>query len=166
MLLGGDEMKRTQNGNNNAYCQDNNISWLNWGDLKTNKKLYEFFRFMIKFRKEHPAIRKHLEPSKIGFPEVSCHGARPWEPDYSEDSHYMGVMFAGSEDRRKPDDIVYIAINTYWGDVDISLPELPMDRQWHMAVNTYDKAPVCKSLPTVTGEIKMYPRSVRIFTVG
>ena len=88
------------------YFEDNNISWLNWDDLKTNKKLFEFFRFMIKFRKDHPAIRKHLEPAKTGLPEISCHGVRPWEPDYSDESHYMGVMFAGSYYRNKPDDIV------------------------------------------------------------
>ena len=166
MFFMGDEFGNSQGGNNNAYCQDNNISWLNWGDLKTNKKLFEFFKFMIRFRKDHPAIRKHLEPSKTGFPEISCHGARPWEPDYAEDSHYIGVMFAGSENRKKDDDIVYIAINTYWENVDITLPELPMDRHWQMAVNTYDKDPVYKNSHEIFGEVRMYPRSVRIFTVA
>ena len=148
MFFMGDEFGNSQGGNNNAYCQDNNISWLNWDDLKTNKKLFEFFRYMIKFRKDHPAIRKHLEPSKTGFPETSFHGAVPWMPDYADDSHYMGV------------------INTYWECVDVILPELPMGMQWSMAVNTFDKDPIRKGKKETYYNVKMDPRSVRIFTAS
>ena len=165
MFFMGDEFGNSQGGNNNAYCQDNNISWLNWDDLKTNKKLFQFFKYMIKFRKDHPAIRKHLEPSKVGFPEISSHGANPWEPDYADDSHYMGIMFTGSYDREKPDDVVYIALNTYWEDVDFSLPELPMGMQWHMAVDTFEKNPIIKNNEAVSGIIRIRPRSLRIYTV-
>jgi len=165
MFFMGDEFGNSQGGNNNAYCQDNNISWLNWKDLKTNRKLFEYFKYMIQFRKDHPAIRKHLEPAKTGFPEVSCHGVRPWEPDYSDDSHYMGVMFAGSYNRKKDDDIVYIAVNTFWEELEICLPELPMDKHWHMAVNTFDKEPVNKDKKQVFDRVTMYPRSVRVFYV-
>ena len=165
MFFMGDEFGNSQGGNNNAYCQDNNISWLNWDDLKTNKKLFEFFRFMIQFRKDHPAIRKHLEPSKLGFPEVSFHGSVPWEPDFAEDSHYMGVMFAGSPDRNQEDDVVYLAVNTYWEKVEITLPVLPLDKRWHTVVDTYERSPVYKKTTEVSGSIKMAPRSVRIFAV-
>ena len=164
MFFMGDEFGNSQGGNNNAYCQDNNISWLNWDDLKTNKKLFEFFRFMIKFRKDHPAIRKHLEPAKTGLPEISCHGVRPWEPDYSDESHYMGVMFAGSYYRNKPDDIVYLAVNTYWEEVEIFLPGLPAGMAWRNIVDTFAKNPILKSENAVSGGIKMRPRSVRLFT--
>ena len=74
-------------------------------------------------------------------------------------------MFTGSYSRKKDDDIVYIAINTYWENLEISLPELPMDRHWHMAVNTYDKEPVFKDKKQIFENVTMYPRSVRIFYV-
>ena len=165
MFFMGDEFGNSQGGNNNAYCQDNNISWLNWDDLKTNKKLFEFFRFMIHFRMDHPAIRKHLEPAKLGFPDASFHGAVPWNPDFSDDSHYIGIMFAGSPDRNQEDDVVYLAVNTYWEDVEISLPELPIDKKWYMAVDTYEKNPISKNPDEVIGSVTMRPRSVRIFLV-
>ncbi len=165
MFFMGDEFGNSQGGNNNAYCQDNNISWLNWDDLKTNKKLFEFFRFMIHFRMDHPAIRKHLEPAKLGFPETSFHGAVPWNPDFSDESHYIGIMFAGSPDRNQDDDVVYLAVNTYWEDVEISLPELPIDKKWYMAVDTYEKNPIYKKTDEVIGSVTMRPRSVRIFLV-
>lgn len=60
MFLAGDEFGNTRNGNNNPYCQDNEISWLNWKLLKENQKLFEFFKFMIHFRQKHPVIRKAL----------------------------------------------------------------------------------------------------------
>ena len=73
-------------------------------------------------------------------------------------------MFAGSAARNKPDDIVYIAINTYWEDVNITLPELPIDMNWKMAVDTFEKNPIIKSQEPVEGVVTMRPRSVRLFT--
>lgn len=165
MFFMGDEFGNSQGGNNNAYCQDNNISWLNWDDLKTNKNLFDFFKFMIVFRKAHPSIRKQLGHPKTGFPKISCHGAKPWEPDYAEDSHYMGVMFAGSYDREKPDDVVYIAVNTYWEDVGILLPEVPFGMRWQIEVDTYEKDPIYREPQETDRNVNMSPRSVKLFTL-
>ena len=74
MICGGDEVARTQQGNNNAYCQDNEISWLDWGRLQTYQKIYQFFRHMIGFRKRHPAIQGTGKAAVCGFPETSLHG--------------------------------------------------------------------------------------------
>ena len=164
MFFMGDEFGNSQGGNNNAYCQDNNISWLNWDDLKTNKKQFEFCKFMIAFRKKHPAIRKHLEPCSIGLPEVSCHGCIPFEPDYSDDSHYLGVMFAGSTEKKK-DDVVYIALNTYWEDVRIELPILPEGRRWRQVVDTFEISSITKGKVNLDEGVVMRPRSLRIFVM-
>ena len=75
-----------------------------------------------------------------------------------------GVMFAGSYYRNKPDDIVYLAVNTYWEDVEIFLPGLPAGMAWRNIVDTFAKNPILKSADTVSGGIKMRPRSVRLFT--
>ncbi len=165
MFLMGDEFGNSQGGNNNAYCQDNYISWLNWTDLETNADLFRFFKYMIQFRKKHPSIRRHLQPAKAAFPQMSAHGVIPWEPDYSHESHYMGVMFSGRVAELRRDDIVYVAVNTYWEDVTIRLPELP-EGEWYMAVNTWEKDPIIKGRGPVRGEICIHPRSVCVFFVS
>lgn len=96
MICGGDEVARTQQGNNNAYCQDNEISWLDWSLLEKNREIYEFFRYMIAFRKKHSAIRGECSPSGLGFPTVSVHTNQPWDNNVTQESKFLGVMFAGA----------------------------------------------------------------------
>ena len=97
MFLAGDEFADTRYGNNNPYCQDNLISWLDWSLLEKNRALYEFFRYMIHFRKAHACIRKDLEPSYLGFPSMSLHGLS-MKPDLPESSHTAHVLFSGYDD--------------------------------------------------------------------
>ena len=87
MFLAGDEFGNSQNGNNNAYCQDNEISWLNWHQLETNRDIYEFVKYMIAFRKAHPVFHLPVEPKNIdylvcGHPDVSYHGVKTWCPEF------------------------------------------------------------------------------------
>ena len=96
MFLAGDEFCNTQFGNNNAYCQDNEISWLDWSLLEKNREIYEFFRYMIAFRKKHSAIRGECSPSGLGFPTVSVHTNQPWDNNVTQESKFLGVMFAGA----------------------------------------------------------------------
>lgn len=166
MFLMGDEFGNSQGGNNNAYCQDNYISWLNWKNLKENHELYDFFKYMIHFRKKHIAVRKHMKSCSEGFPEMSAHGTVPWQPDYGEDSHYMGVMFAVRNKDDKRDDIVYVAVNTYWEDLNISLPQLSKGTEWYTAVDTWEKNPVIKGEGAVHGATCVHARTVKIFFVS
>lgn len=167
MFLSGDEFGDTRFGNNNPYCQDNLISWLDWGLLNKNKALFDFFRFMIGFRKKHPSIRRNLCPSKTGFPYTSEHGLTPWNPDYSNDSRTIGLMFAGYDEDTEKDDIVYIAINTYWRAMELMLPVLPVPLEWHVVVNTGDPVQTCyaeeKSVP-VKNALLIGGRSVIVLT--
>ena len=96
MFLAGDEFCNTQFGNNNAYCQDNEISWLDWSLLEKNREIYEFFRYMIAFRKKHSAISGECSPSGFGFPMVSVHTNQPWDNNVTQESKFLGVMFAGA----------------------------------------------------------------------
>ena len=114
MFLAGDEFADTRYGNNNPYCQDNLISWLDWSLLEKNRALYEFFRYMIHFRKAHACIRKDLEPSYLGFPSMSLHGLTPWKPDLPESSHTACVLFSGYDDTLHKEDLVFLAVNTHW----------------------------------------------------
>ncbi|WP_026886059.1 glycogen debranching protein GlgX [Clostridium beijerinckii] len=136
MLLSGDEFGNTQFGNNNPYCQDNEISWLNWGLLYKNHDLFTFFKNMISFRKRHPAIKDRIEEARCGLPAVSKHGIEPWYLDPSDDTRIVGIMFAGWNKNEKEDDIVYLCINAHWEKQYIKLPELPIYLEWRIAVNT------------------------------
>ena len=166
MFLSGDEFADTRYGNNNPYCQDNLISWLDWSLLKKNKDLFDFFQYMIRFRKDHPVIRKDLEPSYLGVPAMSTHGLTPDETNFSGDSHVVCVRFAGYNESTQKEDLVYLAVNSGWFPVTLTLPELPEHYKWKVAVNTGD--PKCQffhknSMPTVESKIFLGERSVIIF---
>ena len=166
MFLSGDEFADTRYGNNNPYCQDNLISWLDWSLLKKNKDLFDFFQYMIRFRKDHPVIRKDLEPSYLGIPAMSTHGLTPEETNFSGDSHVVCVRFAGYNEATQKEDLVYLAVNSGWFPVTLTLPELPEHYKWKVAVNTGD--PKCQffhknSMPTVESKIFLGERSVIIF---
>ena len=166
MFLSGDEFADTRYGNNNPYCQDNLISWLDWSLLKKDKDLFDFFQYMIRFRKDHPVIRKDLEPSYLGIPAMSTHGLTPDETNFSGDSHVVCVRFAGYNESTQKEDLVYLAVNSGWFPVTLTLPELPEHYKWKVAVNTGD--PKCQffhknSMPTVESKIFLGERSVIIF---
>lgn len=165
MFLAGDEFGNTQFGNNNAYCQDNEISWLDWGMLEKNKDLYDFFRYMLSFRKAHEVIRRDTPVSLCGFPSVSLHSQSPWQHDYGWDSRTIGVMFAGRTPDGHGDDIVYVAVNAFWEPQTVTLPQLTGALGWRMAVNTAAED-VCtwsgEAMPLVGGHLEMGPRSVAV----
>ena len=168
MFLSGDEFGDTRYGNNNPYCQDNEISWLDWTLLEKepNRDLFEFFRYMITFRKKHPSIRKDLEPSYIGFPSMSVHGLTPWEPDAPESSYAASVLFAGYDEDTRKEDLVYVAVNSHWQTAEMTLPDLPEGYAWKIAVNTGD--PLQQTfeegkMPAAGKQLLLGERSVIVF---
>ncbi len=135
MLLAGDEFCNSQFGNNNAYCQDNDISWLNWDMATENQDMVLFFKELIAFRKAHPLFRKASKGTPENYPAVSLHGVNPWQFDYSESNRVVCVMLTGkTEDNR--DDFIYICANSHWESHRIALPSLPNDHPWQLIVNT------------------------------
>ena len=136
MFLSGDEFCDTRFGNNNPYCQDNLTSWLDWKLLDTHRDIFEFCKYMIHFRRNHPAIRKSIAQSHCGFPPISQHGATPWDDNFTQDSKIVCTMFAGHDEKQDLEDIVYLAVNPYWESILIHLLKLPEPLQWHLAVDT------------------------------
>lgn len=136
MFLSGDEFCDTRFGNNNPYCQDNLTSWLDWKLLDTHRDIFEFCKYMIHFRRNHPTIRKSIAQSHCGFPPISQHGATPWDDNFTQDSKIVCTMFAGHDEKQDLEDIVYLAVNPYWESILIHLPKLPEPLQWHLAVDT------------------------------
>ena len=138
MLLSGDEFANTQRGNNNAYCQDNEISWLDWTRLDTHRDLYDFVRRLIAFRKAHPVLRAEsydFSHNRTGYPELSFHGTQAWNLN----EHAPGLSFAYmyAEDRERygteQDTFIYVAVNAYWEEQRYTLPVLPRDCRWSLA---------------------------------
>ena len=157
MFLAGDEFGDTRLGNNNPYCQDNEISWLDWKRLNTNQTLYQFFKKMIRFRREHPAIRNNLDPSDTGFPAVSIHTNQPWDNSIDQDTKCLAVCYAGKTEQGE--DLVYVALNVYWEKQRFELPKLPNAYEWKRFIDTaLDEADEV----TIT-EYWLQPRSVAVF---
>ena len=128
MFLAGDEFLNTQYGNNNTYCQDNPISWLEWDQLEKNREHFRFTRHLIKFRKDHPVIRKLMGSCSIGFPDTMTLG-----PDHT---NVLRVVFAGRNADNTADDIICFAINTHWERQDCYLPELPHYLCWQIETDS------------------------------
>ena len=163
MFLAGDEFGNTQFGNNNAYCQDNEISWLDWTRKEKFQDVFDFCAYMTAFRKRHPSITGDAGASSLGFPEISFHGEVPWKLDFSRpEIRTAAVMFAGYDNKMAKEDCVYLLMNPYWEGVWVELPQLPGGYSWHVAANTGDKKQEIYQNPVRISEerILVGPRSV------
>ena len=148
MMLMGDEFGRTQQGNNNAYCHDTELSWVDWTLLQTNGDLFRFAKHMVSFRKAHPVLRNRWHLSNrdyvgSGYPDISWHGAEAWRPDWSESSRALAFMLCGKHARGGSvmDNSVYVAMNVDWESHTFELPALKDGLQWHVFANTGATAP-------------------------
>lgn len=171
MFLAGDEFCNTQFGNNNPYCQDNEISWLDWTLLEANQDMFDFFSYMIAFRRSHPAIRRSLAPSHCKLDAISVHQENPFDSPITADSKMIGVLFAGRLPDDTADDIVYLAVNVYWEPLTVTLPSLQEPLKWHLAVNTAreDSRKIYPAghMPVMNGpSFRLGARSVAVFTAA
>ena len=141
MLLAGDEFRRTQGGNNNAYCQDNETSWLDWTLLEKHRDLFRFFKLIIKFRQSHPALRRRQyywgEKDRHGRPEISWHGVELEHPDWSHESHSFAFTLSGFE----IDADIHVMISAYTERLRFELPEPQGGRCWFRVVDTSLSSP-------------------------
>ncbi len=164
MFLAGDEFLNTQYGNNNAYCQDNEVSWLNWDFLERNRAHFDYTKHMIKLRKEHDVVRKYSGGCSLGLPEMQVSG-----PD--DRTKVLCVIYAGRNQDDSGDDIVCLAINTFWEEQACFLPELPLQLKWKFEADTSgwylpDHIPGAGQRVSPEGnQFKMGPRSVAVLTV-
>lgn len=168
MFLAGDEFGNTQFGNNNSYCQDNEVSWLDWSLLEKNRELFEFFKFMIHFRKKHTVIRKKLPDAVCGLGSLNTRNEYG-EPNIEKEARMLAVSFAGYDSEKGKDDIVYVAVNPYWEDTRIFLPDLQGRETWYLCVNTYGDGAGRYVYPEgeevrIESEFVMKLRSVAVFT--
>lgn len=141
MLLSGDEFANTQFGNNNAYCLDNEISWLDWSYLEKNKDLFEYVKKLISFRKKHPILHSNALDSgynNMGYPEFSLHSTSPWQLDTFSPALTFAYMYVEDQEKynTKKSSFIYIAVNAYWEDQTFNLPIIPDGYTWKLVLES------------------------------
>lgn len=143
MIVAGDEVRRTQQGNNNAYCQDNEISWFDWELVKKNADMFRFFKMMIKFRMSYckdSFRRTHFFQGKInerGLADISWHGTQWFSPGW-DDSNARALAFTIGGFEGASD--VHVMMNMHWESQDFEIPEL-LGRSWYKAIDTAEDSP-------------------------
>ncbi len=159
LFLAGDEFCNTQFGNNNAYCQDNITSWLDWSRKEQYSDVFEFFKYMIAFRKRFKVITKNRRDSDCTLPPESLHSQKPWQTDFHRESRYVAVMYAGASNIPLLDEIVYFGINAHWEETDVELPGLPAGYVWKVYVDTGREADrvICEN-----DNILLYDRHIKL----
>lgn len=165
LFLAGDEFCNTQFGNNNAYCQDNIVSWLDWSRKEKYSDFFEFCKYMISFRKRFHVITDNSGATTSSLPPVSIHSNTPWQTNFNDHSRMVGVMYAGvNRENKNLDEIVYFGVNAYWENVNVELPELPSGYVWKLYVdtgrNTDDVIVENKNIYLYNRCISMHGRSV------
>ncbi|GAB4369523.1 MAG: glycogen debranching protein GlgX [Elainellaceae cyanobacterium] len=143
MIVMGDEIGRSQHGNNNTYCHDNELNWMDWDLLNTNRELFNFVSHCLHFRKAHPVLRSryHLQNRDYvgsGYADITWHGVRAWNADWSSSSRTLAFMLCGQHAQQgtAPDNTIYVAMNMHWETLWFELPGLPPGMKWHVSVNT------------------------------
>ena len=148
MILMGDEFGRTKQGNNNTYCHDNELNWLDWDLLETNEDLFRYFKHMIAFRKAHPALRnryhfRHQDYVESGYPDISWHTTQAWHSDWGEHVRTLAFLLDGqhAKNGRATDNQIYVAMNMHWEDHVFEIPRLPEGMIWHVFADTGQSSP-------------------------
>ena len=140
-ILAGDEFGNTQKGNNNVYCQDNPVGWLDWSGLEKHPELHDFVKELIAFRKKHPVFWPEKEMtgmtySKKGVPDVSYHGENAWRVPLEVSSRQLGVYYSGTDRTGEGDDDWFVAYNMHWLEHTFALPALPRGKKWYRIAST------------------------------
>ena len=143
MLLGGDEMLRTQRGNNNAYCRDDELSWFDWRLVEKNRDFFEFTKHAIAFAKRYPVLQRRTffsgrDSNLDERPDIRWYGndlGQPWWSD--PELRTVAYQLDGAEaDNGAGDYLVFVILNADWRQQSVRLPEPGSTRKWHRVVDT------------------------------
>ena len=173
LLYSGDEFANTQGGNNNPYCQDNDVAWIKWNQTGMGRELLAYTKFMITLRKAHGILHsktllRGIDTLSCGFPDISFHGREAWRPDTSPASRCMGIMYCGfyaAEGEREDECFVYIAVNMHWEVNYLGLPKLPKGKIWIYRASTGKEIPEIEET-AASQEICVPPRTIVLCTTG
>lgn len=178
MILSGDEFGNSQKGNNNPYCIDGPLTWLNWNDLERNKDIYDFYRSCIRFRAANPILHMDrpfamTDYCACGYPDLSLHGEEAWKVETDDLTRHFAMLYAthyadvdkngkwlpGSDKSRKGE-FIFIAVNMHWSDHTFALPKIHPDKKWSVVFNTAQSAAAGSDLPDKIKNITVEERSI------
>lgn len=173
LINAGDEMYHTRKGNNNSWCMDSALEWINWDDLKKHEDMVIFTRRLLDLRRSHPVFRRHealkqADYRVTGLPDISFHGESAWKVDLENFRRQLGICLNGDYAKRpdgSPDDSFYIAINMHWESHELSLPKLPSGKSWRKLADTSLTVPFAdeaEAEPLSALSVKLAPRSIAI----
>lgn len=162
----GDEFGRTQKGNNNPYCHDNAVTWVNWGELEKRRDLYEYVRDLICLRRQHSIFHldkecRLMDYQSLGSPDMSYHGSEVWRPEWEHYNRHIGIMLCGAYGREKEDNCWYIAINMHWESHEFALPRLPKGQCWRTVLCTEETGGQI-NLAEEGKPVRLPPRSIAL----
>ena len=173
LIFMGDEFGNSQKGNNNPWCQDNAIGWLDWGKQEKNRELLEFWKQLAAFRRAHPILHparelRLMDYLSCDYPDLSYHGESAWRPQTEHHSRSIGMMLCGKyaqNDKGQEDDFLYIAINMHWERHSLALPRLPKNMRWELVLTTAeDNAPLPQEETGESGNsCQVAPRSIALY---
>ncbi len=152
LIMAGDEFGNSQLGNNNPYCQDNDITWLNWKNLESNKDIFNFVKALIAFRKEHGILHmkdslRDMDYKSCGYPDISYHSDNAWFASFENYNRHLGLMYCGQYGTKadgSPDDYIYVAYNLHWERHSLALPTLPDGCEWQVAISSAEEKCGCE----------------------
>ncbi len=167
-LQSGDEFGRTQGGNNNPYCQDNEITWVDWRLQKINRDFYDYTKQLVAFRKAHTVFcrqqhLKGLDHLGYGCPDISFHGKEAWKPELESYSRHIGVLYCGkyASDRSGVEDSdFYMAVNMHWEPHAFALPKLSKEKKWEICMDTAMSESFVQLELTESGTVTAAERSI------
>lgn len=176
LIFMGDEFGNSQKGNNNPYCQDNAVTWLNWKDLEKNKEIYQFWKQLVELRRKHPLLHPEKELRimdylSCGYPDLSYHGQNAWKAQTEGANRHIGLMFCGkyanigdskSADNNKQtgDDFIYLAMNMHWETHKLAMPKLPKGLKWQLLIHTEKDAEILKKITAESLEENEFSRTI------
>lgn len=143
-LFSGDEFANTRYGNNNAYCQDNEVGFVKWKMNQFSEEILQFTCDMIQMRKEHSLLHREqefqlMDSYACGYPDISYHGMEAWRPDVYYISRMFGIMLYGKYAEEKEEESLYIAYNMHWEKQELALPKLPKGKKWIKIMSTAEE---------------------------
>ena len=173
LIFMGDEFGNSQKGNNNPWCQDNAVGWLDWGKQEKNRELLEFWKQLAAFRRAHPILHPAKELRLMAYlscdyPDLSYHGESAWRPQTEHHSRSIGMMLCGKyarNDEGQEDAFLYIAINMHWERHSLALPRLPKNMRWELVLTTAeDNALLPQEESEESGNsCQVAPRSIALY---
>lgn len=170
LIFMGDEFGNSRKGNNNAWCQDNPIGWLDWGRIEKNRELLEFWKAVVAFRKAHPILHtekelRMMDSLSCDYPDLSYHGESAWCPQTESYSRSIGIMLCGKYARladQTEDAFLYLAINMHWEKHALALPRLPKQLKWKRAFST-DAERLLPQAEAAANVCQVAPRSITVY---